>query len=277
MERPDSKQTKIPLAKSLEEQTRHGELDSILLFERLKHPTIRGQAIDLMLRNEETRKDEIITDVVFDKKGKAIRSKTGRFALKKHKYVPQTREQVEMEFDKDLEEIQLKTKVSFGGKGPNAETVSLNWKFPDAIQKPNIRQMAMIEAHEKGHGVRYYGGKYLDKYFAEAFDQNAVEFTRDDYYRDHVKEERGRLGYEDAKKQFFQYLFSARELAERMSQLKNYFGMRADEQFTKEHLNYARLHYIQDTGMDNRMRFFFQAVTPEKEEKFLEIINSAGI
>jgi hypothetical protein len=73
------------------------------------------------------------------------------------------------------------------------------------------------------------------------------------------------------------YLFTGQELAERMSQLKNYYGMKGNEPFTKEHLHYAREHYVQDTGMDNYMKFFFQAITPETEDEFLRIINSSGI
>ncbi len=53
--------------------------------------------------------------------------------------------------------------------------------------------------------------------------------------------------------------------------------MKGDEQFTKEHLDYARAHYVEDTGMDNHMSLFFRMITPEKEEKFLHVINSVGV
>ncbi len=62
-----------------------------------------------------------------------------------------------------------------------------------------------------------------------------------------------------------------------MSQLKNHFGLKSDERFTKEHLDYARMHYVTDTGFDNRMTPFLKAITPETEESFLELINSSGI
>ncbi len=62
-----------------------------------------------------------------------------------------------------------------------------------------------------------------------------------------------------------------------MSQLKNYFGMSGNELFTAEHLRYARKHYIPDTGVDNNMRQFFQAITPEAEGEFLKVINSCGM
>ncbi len=62
-----------------------------------------------------------------------------------------------------------------------------------------------------------------------------------------------------------------------MSQLKCYFGMNGDEVFTPEHLVYAREHYVTDTGLDNLMTQFFQAITPETENGFLELINTSGI
>ena len=58
---------------------------------------------------------------------------------------------------------------------------------------------------------------------------------------------------------------------------KNYFGMSSNEQFTKNHLKYVKLHYIEDTDFDNGMKHFFQAITPETEQAFLELINSSGI
>ena len=65
----------------------------------------------------------------------------------------------------------------------------------------------------------------------------------------------------------------ADELVARMSQLKNYFGFKGNEPFTKEHLAYAREHYIQDTGLDNNMKSFFEAVPSEKEDEFILVMN----
>ena len=64
---------------------------------------------------------------------------------------------------------------------------------------------------------------------------------------------------------------------ERMSQLKNYFGFDGDQEFTKEHLDYARTHYVKDMSLDNSMSALFQMITAEKEEQFLRAINSLGI
>jgi len=273
-ERP---QSEAPTEKSIEEQTRHEELDGILLLERVQNPVIRKQIIDLREMGENARKGEEVTYVMRCKDGKPQRQKDGRYITEKKGYVPKNREEIEADFDKRLDGIQSQTRISFDDKQPRSSAISLNWKWPETAQKPNTKQMAIIEGHEKGHVMRPYHGKQLRELFGTAFDQSVVEYTMDDYFRYHTKKERALMGYEDAKKFFYQYLFSATELAERMSQLKSYFGMRGNEQFTKEHLEYAREHYVDDTGMGNIMTFFFKAITPEKEEAFLKLINSAGI
>ena len=69
------------------------------------------------------------------------------------------------------------------------------------------------------------------------------------------------------------------ELLERMSQLKNYFGMRGSGVFTKEHLYYAKKHYSEDvqTPGDLQIQPFFDAITPETEEEFIRLMNTLGI
>ena len=62
-----------------------------------------------------------------------------------------------------------------------------------------------------------------------------------------------------------------------MSQLKGYFGFKGAEQFTAEHLAYAKEHYVKDTEMNNGMSEFLKAITPETESFFLELINNSGI
>lgn len=67
------------------------------------------------------------------------------------------------------------------------------------------------------------------------------------------------------------------EIIERMSQLKNYFGMKGDEVFTTQHLNYAKKNYIKDTGMGSQIEPFLSAITKNTEKDFLDLINSLGI
>lgn len=262
-------------AHSLEKQANCEELASLLLFERLQNPKIRQQVVDLIFEAEQSRKDEKIVETVRDEEGKPLKEGSKFITIKKV-YIPETKERIEEDFDKALVKVMTDTPISLGEEQPSLrlggrEVLPLKWIFPTTGQKPNRQQMSIIEAHEKGHMVRRYLHGYLDDKFLKAFDPSLVEITESELsdYKNMTREE--------AKKSLLRYLFSASELAERMSQLKNYFGMRGDEQFTKEHLYYAKEHYIQDTGMDNRMKLFFQAISLEKEPLFIELINSTGI
>lgn len=69
------------------------------------------------------------------------------------------------------------------------------------------------------------------------------------------------------------YLRNPDELTARMAQLKNYFGMSAGEPFTDGHLEYARGHYVEDTGLDNGMSVFFKIVTPKTSDRFIGLMN----
>lgn len=73
------------------------------------------------------------------------------------------------------------------------------------------------------------------------------------------------------------YHTAPNELIERMSQLKNYFGMKGVEIFTKEHLDYARIHIGNDLGLSGEMEQFFNMITPETEDEFIKLMNTLGI
>ena len=47
------------------------------------------------------------------------------------------------------------------------------------------------------------------------------------------------------------------EIAARFGQIKNYFGLKEGELITPEMWEYAKKHYIADTGIDNNMSDFF--------------------
>lgn len=125
----------------------------------------------------------------------------------------------------------------------------------------NQRQKNIIEAHEKGHGLRDFTSPIDRKDFTNSLDINEL------------RKEEEKLKVENQNIRFVNYLSTAEEIAERMAQLKNYFGFHADDVFTKEHLQYAKEHYVKDTKLDNNMTTFFKAVTPETEVTFLETIN----
>jgi len=66
--------------------------------------------------------------------------------------------------------------------------------------------------------------------------------------------------------------YQADEILARMAQLKNYFGFTGSEEFTKQHLDFAKSHYVEDTKLDNTMNDFFEKI--EKEDKFIENMNT---
>lgn len=114
------------------------------------------------------------------------------------------------------------------------------------------RQKNIIEAHEKGHSVRTYVGEQKEE-IESCIDKSKIP-------------EEGR-----------EYLSKAEEIIERMAQLKNYFGFKGGEIFTKEHLDYARVHYVEDVKLNGGMIQLFNAITKETENKFLEVVNSYGV
>ena len=230
---------------------------------------------------------------------------------------PKTNEQIEEEFEEKLKKILNDTPISFGTTMPNAngsvdekdrfdadrkyiydrrrEVLNLNYIFSKTGKKPTEHQWNIVESHEKGHVIREYNrrtdgqsleasGPYcLEEKFYKAFDFSVVRMSEQDCdrFRESVKEmgsiKESKKTNEELLELTIEYLKSPSELAERMSQLKNYFGLSGTNQFTKEHLTYTREHFITDTGFDNSMTQFFQAITPEKEDAFIELINSAGI
>jgi len=140
--------------------------------------------------------------------------------------------------------------VSPAGMGTGGTLFKDRLFFNDGINYTN-KQKNIIESHEKGHSVRTYTGKQ----------KKEIE---------DVLEKRW-LGNEEQKK----YLGCAEEIIERMSQLKNYFGFSGSEEFTIEHLYYAREHYVEDVGLDLGMTLFMNAIIDEK--KFLNIMNTYGV
>ena len=59
----------------------------------------------------------------------------------------------------------------------------------------------------------------------------------------------------------------------RGTQLKNYFGLREGQNITPEMWEYAKQNYIKDTGLDNDMKTFFEAVDESKLPQFLSWLN----
>ncbi len=162
------------------------------------------------------------------------------------------------------------------------ESIQTPFAFDDSRVDPSksIQIQSIIESHEKGHVVRSFEDKFFRDYFAGGFDLNANIFSRErikELCEKYNEETPSEEDIDTIIKEGIEYLFSGYEIAERMSQLKSYFGMKGNEKFTPEHLSYAREHYISDTGLNNNMDQFFSAITKETEPKFIELINTSGI
>ena len=50
------------------------------------------------------------------------------------------------------------------------------------------------------------------------------------------------------------------EIAARIAQLKNYYGLKENEPITGDHFRYAEKHFVQDRGYDNNMTDFFKGI-----------------
>lgn len=264
---------------------------SQLLFERMNNSVIKQQLIDLLYKKQLAEEEYYRTEPFSFHNTKA----NGDAILKNHAeekvlgqkiktFLPKTKEKLQKELNKKIAKAISSTHITFSDKEPWAKEISLFYKNPYTGEKLTTKQMSMIEAHEKGHNIRNLVdpmNKFYQQYFARGFDPSQIVFTEEDfkvlrsgYNKDlRPKEEI----FEKTKINLIIYLFSANEIMERMSQLKNYFGMCGDEKFTKTHLAYAKQHYLKDLGFDNWMSHLFQAIKPETEEYFLWLINNSGI
>lgn len=254
-----------------------------LLFSRLQNEKIRKQIIDLIYQGEQSHVGTFVESLEIDPEGNLVFDDNGEPKVQERKpFVPLTREEVEKQYDDTLKKIQVSTEIEFAKAShhlPTQERMIVGATAPWSNRPFTPEQMTIIEAHEKGHEMRPYIGEFFEDYFHKGFDFDSVPYGELEgvVFRKVLPPEEQEKTVIEIREMFFDYLKSPTELAERMSQLKNYFGMKSDDQFTAEHLEYARNHYITDTDMDNGMTQFFQAVTPEKVNAFIQIINSAGI
>jgi len=138
--------------------------------------------------------------------------------------------------------------------------------FRDAVKDGellNARQKDIIAAHEMYHGMISPEGANVAE-VRSAFDGTVVT------------EELRRLEFAaaDVVRPSYSYMLKSSELTARMAQVKNYFGMKGAEAFTSEHLEYARAHYVADTGLDNNMTLFFRMAKPDQ---FIRLMNELPI
>lgn len=227
---------------------------TLLLQERMLDPISKQKFI-------ETR-----TDSMRDMKpGEAPQKNDGISFAKKEEYQGYYQDQIDS-YDENVKRIFDSTEIGESKEyNQNSHNVGLGRigfegaVFTDGEKRDgtplSVRQKNIIEAHEKGHGLRDFVSE--DKHdFIQSIDLEVVR-------KKDAETGRREIGY----------LRQAEEIAERMAQLKNYFGMKARDIFTKEHLQYVRDYYLRDIKMDNNMKTFFQAITDLTIDTFIKTIN----
>lgn len=178
-------------------------------------------------------------------------------------------------YEENVETVFSRTEVGpaevFGSRGRNLGNQgneNVGAVFNDAEHKGTTltsRQKNIIEAHEKGHCLRD---------FASPFDRKEIQSTIDKSVITELNDLRKANGMERIAPT---YVSNPMEIAERMAQFKNYFGLGAKDTFEKQHLDYIREHYVPDTGLDNGIADLLYVVTPETESAFLDVINKYPI
>lgn len=124
--------------------------------------------------------------------------------------------------------------------------------YSDAVN-PNGRPLgvyekSIVEAHEQAHAMFNDMSKVQRDYIYKLLSQEFLHLFTDK-----------RL--------------AAEEFMAKITQFKNYFGMKSAEEFTKQHLDYLRLHYVTDTGFDNSVSTLLKSIDNEKEPFFISLMN----
>lgn len=261
--------------RSIVEKTANYEGDHTLLFmERLNDPSVKAKLVESLAREHIFRYYGANPE-----KGEA---KIQEIRKKQEKILNERIEQVFKYTNLDLEE---RTNPGYG------DINQPGWVCPYAEARQvgidqegplSARQLNIVEAHEKGHGIRSFSKKSpVGIWICRSLDFSNITVSEEDIAIMRPLTNRKGLKPKTDKEIAQFHIQGLRdepaEIVERMSQLKNYFGMKGDDKFTKEHLDYARKHYMEYLGWKLQIRLFFDAITPETESNFLDVINNLGV
>lgn len=269
---------------------------TLILFERVNNLVIQEQMVAIFLKSEAFKTTEMVevSEEVTDENGKTVFDDLDMPVRKKvvrqryPDYVPKTREELVLQVKERVQEVtevggEKNVVYLYPEKSPDLDDQDAYHPDYDEVfmsLKSGLtsEQKAVFLAHEKGHQLRRYSDEtYLDEQFRGTIDWEHLTVTPEELSAlQQVGFSMADWSSEKAQQELKGY-FDACEIVERMSQLKNYFGFKGSEPMTKKHLEYARQHYVRDVGSDNHMALFLRAITPEKEEYFLEAINTWGV
>jgi len=263
----------------IEREANYEDNHTLLMIERLTNPIIFERLVNDIYEDITTvdysKYDYINPEYLkekkeYIKKGESYIKKDIRKAIKEK--IDTVMKSTEIDFSKKgyLDSWQGYFKTGSVGILSKTEKKIFN-KYEET---PLLKNMS--EAHEKGHNIRNYNIHSLfTKKLLKPFDFDKIKFSSEDIERI-KKENNKKLSDEDVIKQFKEYFSNPWEIIERMSQLKNYFGMNDDEKFTKKHLDYARKHYIKDTKVHpSQIQYFFDAIVDD--DIFINLMNTLGI
>ncbi len=219
-----------------------------LLYERMKHEETRRKFIE--------RRSTAMSAMLVGEPG--MMDKPKQFAAHYQEQIDQYDERIE-----DIFKITNIGPAAAYGKQP-VHLGEGNINEPGTVFSDTaltIRQKNMIEAHEKGHGLRN---------FESPTDSAEIRAVIDVEELDRIAAEHSQTEQKRFPKN---YLQKPEEIVERMAQFKNYFGMKGGEEFTKRHLDHVRTHYVSDTRLDNGVSTLLACVSPRTEATFLRVIN----
>jgi hypothetical protein len=264
--------------------------DSELLFERLRNPNIFDQIVKMWKIGYKGMEGRKQLRPRTDSKGNEVLDKNGSYVFDEVTFVTPAEMEIAENIRRLIDEAQTVTPIYFDSRSPTVEGMGIFWKLPNG-DTPTSKQKSIALAHEKGHIIRQLpdGNDPFDEHdfykevFGKVFDFNQIVITNknvEEFNQNRRQELDPSTDLKDVDENHvrmsaIRYLSRPVEIIERLGQLKNYFGMRGDEKFTQAHLDYARSHYVNDTGLDNSMTHFFDAIKNDVE--FLNLINSAGV
>lgn len=261
------------LIKNTIEKTSNYEGDhTLLLKERLGNINVKNKLVDSLTREYIFKYYKTNPE-----KGNEI------FDRIKAEQEKRLNERIEKVFNSTGVNLEEKSNPGYGGFGetgwvcPNVELKNIGINQEGTA---SIKQLNLTETHEKGHGIRHFNeNSPVGKWIVNSLDFSNVIVSEDD-----LETLKSRIGTKNKTDQEIIDFYITNglkknpdEIVERMSQLRNYFGMKGDEEFTKGHLDYVKTNYIKDTGWPLQIKPFLDAITENSEKNFLDVINNLGV
>lgn len=266
-----------------------GENETLVFLSRLNNPVIRERLINDIYLHESTVHEEVINYKRVDRSllKKNLKEILGMIRNSKPKTIQPkiiTRESIARDLEKNINQVFQRTDITLHdtqqpGISPGIGQpgiIAPRALNPVTGERFTNQTLSMAEAHEKGHGIRRFSGESdFTRKLMSGFDFSAVPQSVINEHRKYVH--RPADLPEIVEKEIIDYFMQPIEIIERMSQLKNYFGMKGDEVFTKEHLGYVRKHYADDYQFPPQIEIFLRAITPETEDAFIKLMNTLGV